>query len=446
MTHDEIVRATKATNFASWIAQQDWDPLSMTHGEGVYFWDGDGRRFLDWSSQLFNLNLGHANQAVVLAIQEQAGKLAYAYPAIANEPRARLGELLAELVPLERAKTFFCLGGADAVENAIKIARLYTGRQKLITRYRAYHGATFGALSAGGDPRRLPNEPGVPWIVRVHDPYSYRSPLYRQRSEEQGDQALVDQIADTVAMEGPDSIAAILLEGYSGTSGVIQGGLRFWQGIQQICRGHGILLVIDEVLSGFGRTGKWFGINHYPPVRPDLIAMAKGLTSGYLPLGAVSVSGEVAAHFDTQPLATGLTYGAHPMSCAAAIAAIGEYQARDLVGRAERMGRVLRRGLLDLAEQHPSVGEVRGAGLLQVLELVRNRESRAPLSEFNAPPSPAMKAVKASLREHGLSTIVRWNLVFSAPPLIVTEEQIGEGLAALDHALTVADTFTDKEG
>lgn len=443
MNHKQLAERNKATNLASWIAQADWDPLSMSRADGVYFWDADDRRYLDWSSQLFNVNIGHANPGVIQAIQEQVARLSYAYPGMATEPRARLAELLNELTPGRMAKTFFTLGGADAIENALKIARLFTGRQKIVSRYRAYHGATFGAMSASGDPRRLPNEPGVPWIVRVHDPYPYRSPLYKDRSPEQGDQALVDQISDTLTYEGPDSVAAILLEGYSGSSGVIQGGETFWRGIQQLCDLHGILLIVDEVLSGFGRTGQWFGIDHYPQVEPDLVVMAKGLTSGYAPLGAVGVSDRIAEHFETHTLVTGLTYSAHPVSCAAAIANIAVYRELGLIERSRQMGMELRRGLMDLAEGHPSVGEVRGTGLLQVLELVRNRETREPLSEFNAPPSEAMREVAASLRQQGLSTIVRWNLLFSTPPLIIDEHQINAGLEMLDQALSVADQYVD---
>ncbi len=442
MDHDELVRRTRATNLASWIAQQNWDPLSMSRAEGVYFWDADGRRYLDWSSQLFNVNIGHGNSRVIQAIQDQVAALSYAYPGIATEPRARLGELLNEITPGDMVKTFFTLGGADAIESALKIARQFSGRQKIISRYRAYHGATFGAMSAGGDPRRLPNEPGVPWIVRVHDPYAYRSPLYRDRTAAQGDQALIDQIADTILYEGPESIAAILLEGYSGSSGVIQGGEVFWSGIQQLCRRHDILLIVDEVLSGFGRTGKWFGVNHYPDVEPDLIVMAKGLTSGYVPLGAVSVSQQVAERFDAHPLTTGMTYSAHPVGCAAAIANIDVYREYGLVERAREMGLVLRRGLMDLAEEHPSVGEVRGTGLLQVVEMVRNRETREPMSGFNASLSEPMQKVAASLREQGMSTFVRWNLLFCTPPLIIEEQQIQEGLQILDQALSLADEYS----
>lgn len=441
LTHDEIVARNKAYTLANWTAQAAWQPISMVRGDGVYFWDGDGKRYLDWSSQLINVNIGHNDRYVIQAIQKQAERLCYAYPGIATEPRARLGEMLQEITPDGLGKSFFTLGGADAIENAMKIARLVTGRQKVMSRYRAFHGGTFGAMSAGGDPRRLANEPGLPWIVRLHDPYAYRSPLYRGRSQAEGDQALVDQIAETIEYEGPEHIAAILLEGYSGSSGIIQGGETFWRGIQALCEQHGILLIIDEVMSGFGRTGEWFGINHYPFVKPDLMVLAKGLTSGYLPLGAVVLRQNVAAYFDEHVFWGGLTYSAHTLGCATAVANIEVYRRENLIERARERGKLLRQGLLELAEKHPCIGDVRGTGLHFVVELVQNRETRAPMSFYNQPPTEPMRQVAASLRADGLSTFVRWNWVFSTPPLIISQAELEEGLAILDRALTKADAF-----
>lgn len=443
MSHTELVARNKAYTLASWTAQNDWNPISMVRAEGMYFWDADGKRYLDWSSQLVNVNVGHSHPHVIEAIQAQISRLSFAYPGIATEPRAVLGELLGEVMPHRLIKTFFTLGGADAIENAMKMARLYTGRQKIIARFRAFHGGGFGAMMAGGDPRRLPNEPGVPWVVHVHDPYAYRSPLYRDRSPEEGDAIVADLIEETIQLEGPQHVAAILLEGYSGTSGIIQGGPVFWQRIQELCDRYGILLIVDEVMSGFGRTGEWFGINHYPFVRPDLMTMAKGLTSGYVPLGAVGVSDEIAAFFDEHTLWAGLTYGAHPLACAAAVANIEVYRQAKLIQNACEMGKVLQAGLADLARRHPSIGDVRGIGLLHVVELVKDRASREPLSGFNQPLTEPMKAVAASLRHSGLSTFVRWNYVFSAPPLIVDEAGIQEGLDILDRALEEADRYVD---
>ena len=389
----ELAARNKQFTLASWKNQSSWRPISMSRADGVYFWDADGKRYIDWSSQLVNVNIGHNNQHVIKAIQEQAASLTYAMPSLATEPRARLGEMLAEVTPAGLSKSFFTLGGADSIENAMKMARLYTGKQKIMTRYRAYHGGTFGAMSAGGDPRRLANEPGVPWIVRMQDPYAYRSSLYRGRTRDEGDQALIDQIEDTILFEGPDNIAAMLLEGYNGTSGIIQGGPVYWQGIKHLCEKYGILLIVDEVMSGFGRTGKWFGIDNYPEVKPDLMVMAKGLTSGYVPMGAVTVSEEIAEYFEDNVLWAGLTYSAHALGCAAGIANIEVYREENLIERSAEMGKLLRAGLNDLAEKHPSVGDIRGQGLHQIIELVKDRDSREPMSGFNNPPTEVMQKV-----------------------------------------------------
>jgi len=435
LRHQEIVNRNKKYTLASWTSQQDWNPISMERAQGVYFWDFDGKRYIDWSSQLVNVNIGHGNAKVIKAIQEQAAKITYAYPSIATEPRARLAELLQEITPEHLTKTFFTLGGAEAIENAMKMARLFTGRQKILARYRAYHGASFGAMAAGGDPRRLANEPGVPWIVHIPDPYSYRSPLYRERTQAEGDQALIEMIEDIVLMEGPGNVAAILLEGYSGTSGIIQGGEVFWSGIQDICDKFKILLIVDEVMSGFGRTGEWFGFNHYPSVKPDLVAFAKGVTSGYLPLGGVIVSEEIADYFENHPLQCGLTYSAHALCCAAGIANMEVYKEENLIERSKQMGKVLRKELLDLSEKHACIGEIRGVGLHQVIELVKDRQTRHPLSDFNKPLSDPMKKISAKLIQEGMSTFTRWNMVFCTPPLIITEEQIKEGVGMIDRAL-----------
>ena len=439
--HAELQQRNKEFTLATWKAQNAWRPVSMARADGVYFWDADDKRYIDWSSQLVNVNIGHNNPKVIKAIQDQAAKLAYAMPSLATEPRAKLGEMLAEITPGNLTKTFFTLGGADGIENAMKIARLYTGKQKIMTRYRAYHGGTFGAMSAGGDPRRLANEPGVPWIVRMQDPYAYRSPLYRGRTQEEGDQALIDQIEDTILFEGPENIAAMLLEGYNGTSGIIQGGDVYWRGIQHLCDKYGILLIVDEVMSGFGRTGEMFGINNYPWVKPDIMVMAKGLTSGYMPMGAVTVSEPIGAHFDDNVLWAGLTYSAHAVSCAAGIANIEIYKEENLPARAKEMGKVLRAGLLNLAEKHPCVGDIRGTGLHQILELVKNRETKEPISGFNQPASEAMQKVAGSLVADGMSTFVKWDWIFCTPPLTITESQIQEGIDIIDKALTLADEY-----
>ncbi len=437
----ETIQKNKDFTITSWIAQGTWNPIPIERAEGIYIYDANGKRYMDWSSQLVNVNIGHSHPHVVKAIQEQAAKLCYVDPSFATEPRGRLGELLAEVTPGGLSKAFFTNGGTDAVENAMKMARLYTGRQKILTRYKSYHGATFASMSAGGDPRRLANEPGVPWIVRLPDPYAYRNPVYRGRTPEEGDQVLAEMIEDIVLMEGPENCAAILLEGYSGSSGIMQPTEVFYTRAREICDKYGMLLIVDEVMSGFGRTGKWFGIDHYPDVKVDMMALAKGITSGYVPLGAVVVSDEVASFFDSHVLHGGLTYSSHALACAAGVATIEVYQNENLVERSRDLGKVLRRGLMDLAEKHPVIGDVRGVGLHHVVELVKNRETREPMSPFNKPFTDPMKQTAKALKDNGLSTMVRWNMVFSTPPLIITEQQLNEGLQILDHVLTDLDQY-----
>ncbi|KXK20049.1 MAG: aminotransferase class-III [Chloroflexi bacterium OLB15] len=440
----EITKTNKEYTLASWVAQGAWNPIPIERGEGVYIYDANGKRYLDWSSQLVNMNIGHCHPHVVKAIQEQAAKLCYVDPSFATEPRGRLGELIEEVTPEGLTKAFFTNGGTDGVENAMKIARMYTGRQKILTRYKSYHGATFGSMTAGGDPRRLANEPGVPWIVRLPDPYAYRNPVYKGRTQEEGDLILIEMIDDIVQAEGPENCAALMIEGYSGSSGIMQPSAVFYTQLRKLCDKYGMLLIVDEVMSGFGRTGEWFGIDHYPDAKPDIMVLAKGITSGYVPLGATVVSSAIAAYFEEHVLHTGLTYSAHALACAAGVATIEVYQQEGLVERSRELGKVLRRGLTDLAEKHPVIGDIRGAGLHQVIELVKNRETREPLSPFNKPFSDAMKTVPKALKDRGLSTMVRWNYIFSCPPLIVTEEQLQAGLAILDEVLTTIDGFYEE--
>lgn len=441
VTTADIIKTNKEFTLASWTAQNAWNPITMDRGEGIYFWDTDGKRYIDWSSQLVNVNVGHSHPKVVKAIQDHVARISYAYPSIATEARGRLGELLAEVTPGKLSKAFFTNGGTDAIENAIKMARLYTGRQKVLTRYRSYHGATFGAATAGGDPRRHGHGPGIPDIVRLPDPYAYRSPVYQGRTQEEGDAIMADMVEEIVQMEGPQFCAAILIEGYSGTSGIIQPSAVYWNRIQEICDKYGMLLIVDEVMSGFGRTGEWFGVDHYPNVQPDIIAVAKGITSGYVPLGATIVSDEIAHYFDDHVLSTGLTYSAHPLAMAAGVANIEVYREENLIDNSREMGKVLRRGLMDLAEKHPIIGDIRGAGLHQVIELVKNRDTREPLTPFLGATTEPMQIVAKTLREEGISGFVRWSMVFNCPPLTITEAQLQEALQIVDHALSKIDGY-----
>jgi taurine---2-oxoglutarate transaminase len=440
-TNADIIQSNRAHTLTSWTAQNAWsNPITMDRAEGIYFWDMEGKRYIDWSSQLVNVNIGHGHPHVVKAIQEQIGKISFAYPGIATEARGRLGELVAEVMPGDLNKAFFTNGGTDAIESGIKIARLFTGKQKILTRYRSYHGATFGAATAGGDPRRH-GHGTIADIVRLPDPYAYRSPVYKNRTQEEGDAIMADMVEEIIEMEDPKTVAAILLEGYSGTSGVIQPSAVYWNRIGELCQKYNILLMTDEVMSGWGRTGEWFGVDHYPAVKPDILATAKGITSGYVPLGAVVVTDRIAEFFGDRQLSIGLTYSSHPLAMAAGVATIEVYRSENLVERSRDMGKVLRRGLMDLAEKHPIIGDIRGTGLHQVLELVKNRDTREPLSPWQGAFSEPMVLISKTLREEGISTFVRWNMIFNCPPLTISEAQIHEALAIVDHALTKADGY-----
>jgi len=436
---NEILNQHRNHVFFSWSAQEKINnPIVVDRAQGIYFWDVDGKRYIDFSSQLMNMNIGHGHPRVIAAITEQAEKLAFAYPGTAHEAKGQCAEKLAEVTPGDLNKVLFTLGGSEAIENAIKIARQYTGRHKIVTRYRSYHGATYGAATAGGDPRRLPNEPGISGIVRVHDPYAYRCPF--GYAPEGNLQAYVDHVIQTIEFEGPQNVAAILMESVTGSSGLIIPPDGYWQALREYADKHGILLIADEVMSGFGRTGKMFAIEHYNVV-PDIMTMAKGLTCGYIPLGAVIVRQHIADHFDKNPLVCGLTYSGHPVGCATALATMKAYEEDNLVENSRIMGEVLGSRLQDLKERHHSVGDVRNIGLFGVIECVKNRSTREPLAPWNAKPSEmgAMAKVAGRLRELGMQTFVRWNWVFTVPPLCIDEAGIDEGIEMIDEALKLAD-------
>jgi taurine--2-oxoglutarate transaminase len=410
----------------------------MVKGKGVYFWDAEGKRYLDLNSQLMCVNIGHGDQRVIDAIKAQAEELVYAGPGMATRVRAEIGPLLASLTPGDLDKFFFTLGGAEANENAIKLARGYTGRQKIITRYRSYHGATAGAMSLTGDPRRWANEPGIPGVVRVFDPYQYRSPLYRDGdSEATFARKCLDQIEEVIQYEGAHSIAAIFIETVTGTNGLIIPPDGYLQGLRAICDRHGILLICDEVMCGLGRTGAWFAVDHWKVV-PDLITMAKGLTSAYMPLGAVAMSGKIAEFYEDKFFAGGLTYNAHPMSLAAAVANLRVLQNDDLVGNSQRMGKVMAGLLDDLKAEHPSVGDVRSIGLFGMVELVKDRRTKEPMAPFNGT-SPEMTRLADFFRQHGLYVYSHWHNFFTNPPLCITEAELREAFEVLNQALEITD-------
>lgn len=438
MTGQEIINLNREYVFFPWAVQSQVDPIPAVRSEGVYFWDADGKRYLDFSSQLMNVNTGHGNQKIIKAIQGQVARMAYVYPGIANEPKGCLGQLLAEITPGDLSKTLFTLSGAEANENAIKFARLYTGRHKIISRYRSYHGATAGAMALSGDPRRLPVEPLIPGVVHVMDPYCYRCPF--GWTPETCHRECITHVEQVIKFEGPENVAAIILEGVTGTSGLIIPPDDYWPRMREMCNKYDILLVDDEVMSGFGRTGEWFAVNHWDVV-PDLMTMAKGITAGYVPLGALTVSKAIADHFESRPFPMGLTYSGHPVSTAAAVATIAVYKEEKLVENAKAMGVMLKGGLEELKARHLSVGDVRSIGLFAVIELVKDRETKEPLAPWNAKPREmgVMAQVPGALRERGMYTFVKWNWIFAVPPLSINETELHRGLRILDEVLDITD-------
>jgi taurine--2-oxoglutarate transaminase len=432
MSAREIVERSTRYTLYDWQAQGKLAPIPVDRAEGVYFWDVDGNRYLDFNSQLMGVNIGHGDKRVADAIARQAEKLPYISPFMAYETRARLGEKLATLWPGDLEKTFFTLGGAEANENAIRIAKAFTGRQKVLARYRSYHGATYATVNLTGDPRRWANEnPPMPGIVHVLDPWHGT-----ERGMEDVASALAN-LEETIELEGPGTIAAFILEPVTGTNGVLIPPDGYLEGVRELCTRHGIVMIADEVMCGFGRTGEWFAVDHWGVV-PDLMTAAKGLTSSYLPLGAVAISPEIASHFEANVFSGGLTYNSHPLSCAAAIAAIQVLEEDDLVGNAKRLEPAMRRHHEELLAKHPSVGRVRNIGLFGIVELVESRETMRPLSPYNVV-NETMQAVNRALLERGLFTMIRFNGIMTNPPLCITEEQLEEGFAILDDALAVAD-------
>ncbi len=430
MTGEEIVRLAKRHTIFEWSAQNAIDPLPVARAKGVYFWTADGKRYLDFNSQLMCVNIGHGDPRVVKAIQDQAAQLPYANPFTATEVRARLGAKLAEICPGDIDAFFFTNGGAESNENAIKIARWITGRQKILAFYRSYHGGTAGAISATGDPRRW-SEPAIPGIIHVLNPYHGL-----ERGWVSADQAL-DYLDEVIQLEGPATIAGFIMEPVVGTNGVLVPPDGFLAGVRALCDKYGILMIADEVMSGFGRTGQWFAVNHWNVV-PDLMTMAKGLTSAYVPLGAVGMRRVWADAFKDRVFASGLTYNSHPIGCAAALATIAVYEEDRLIENARTMGEVMSRMLADLATRHPSVGAVRSIGLFGIVELTRNRATREPLAPFGSS-SPEMAALSKAFREDGLFTFFRWHNFFTNPPLCITEAQLREGFDIINRGLDATD-------
>jgi taurine---2-oxoglutarate transaminase len=436
----QVVADAKQYVLHSWSVQDAVDPIPVAGGEGRYFWDYDGKRYLDFASQLVNVSIGHQHPKIVAAIKEQADKLCTIGPPMATEARSTLARLLAEVTPGDLQMSFFTNGGAEANENAVKLARWYTGRHKIVARYRSYHGATAGAITLTGDPRRWPAEPGIPGVVRMLDPYTYRCPAGHP------DPCPVctgaPHLEEILQYEGAHTVAAVILETIVGTNGIIVPPDGYLQAIREVCDRHGILLIADEVMAGFGRTGKWFGVDNWNVV-PDILTVAKGINSGYVPIGAMIVRKPIAEWLRDKYFAGGLTYSGHPLACASAVASIEAFKEEGIVENSAEMGGAFAEKLRELQDRHPSIGDVRGLGCFWGIELVKNRETREPLVPFNATGeafAPVARVAKAAL-ERGLYLMTHWNVIIVAPPLTITRDEIDEGIGILDEALSIADEY-----
>lgn len=432
----EVVDLDRAHIFHSWSAQGSLNPLPIAGAEGSYFWDYDGNRYLDFSSQLVNTNIGHQHPKVVAAIQEQAGKLATVAPQHASDVRNEAARLISELAPPNHRKVFFTNGGADAIENAVRMARLHTGRHKVLSAYRSYHGNTSTAVTLTGDPRRWPNETGIAGIVHFFGPYPYRSPFWSDSEEQEAERAL-EHLEQVIQFEGPQTIAAIVLETVIGTAGVLIPPAGYLAGLRELASKYGILYIADEVMAGFGRTGEWFAYEHFG-VEPDLVCFAKGVNSGYVPVGGVIISDEIAATFDDRVFPGGLTYSGHPLAAASIVATINTMRDEGVVENAKQVGaQVLGPGLRELAERHPVIGEVRGFGVFWALDLVRDRATREMLVPYNAAgaANAPMNELVGACKQRGLMPFVNYNRLHVVPPCTVSETEAKEGLGILDEAL-----------
>jgi len=440
--NNQIIKNNLDYTLFSWAKQGGLNPINASHAKGCYIYDREGKKYLDFSSQLMNVNIGHGDQRITDAVTKQMEEVSYVFPGMATDVRGKLGKKIAEITPGNLTKTFFTLGGAEAIENAIKLARIYTGRHKIITHYRSYHGATYGAISAGGDPRKFPvDDQAMPNVIHVENPYAYRCPWNSTTVEQCGELALA-HLERVIKFENPQSIAAILFEGESGSSGCIKYPPMYLKHVREICDKYGILLIDDEVMSGFGRTGKMFGIDHHG-VTPDIMCLAKGLTSGYLPLGATVVTDKIANYFNDIPMTIGLTYSAHPVLCAAALENLRIIEDENLVEQASETGKYLEAEVEKLKSKHPSIGDFRNTGLLGCIELVKNRDTKEPITPWNAGANEmeVTNKMAAKIRELGMFTFVRWNWIFIAPPLNVSKEEIDEGLEIISQAIAIADEY-----
>lgn len=437
MTGEEIKSTLTSYNLQSWSKQRGLNPIPVVKGEGIYFWDDQGNRYTDMSSQLVNMNLGFGNKAIGDAIKEQVDQYCFISPSYGAESRAKLAKKIVELMPDNMGKVFFTNAGADANENAVKMARMFTGKNKIFSRYRSYHGSSFGAGNLTGEPRRYPLEPGIPGFVKFFDPYLYREAI-RFESEEAATAYYIRKLEEQIQYEGPDRIAAIVMETVTGSNGVIIPPKGYMPGVRALCNQYGILMICDEVMTGWGRTGKLFGFENFD-VKPDIVTFAKGVTCGYIPLGGCVVSKEIAAYFDDHLLSCGLTYSGHPLACAAGIACVEYYEEAHILDNVVAVGKVLGEKLEEMKAAHPSVGDVRYIGLFSAVELVKDKVTKEPLVPYGRDPEGVMGKIIGMLKEKGFMTYSHENMILIAPPLIITKEQLIEELAKLDEVLDNVD-------
>lgn len=437
MTGKEVIEKQKKYVLQSWSKQGNLNPIAVEKAEGIYFYDYDGKRYTDMSSQLVNLNVGFGNKDIAEAIKAQVDKYCFVGPSYAAEPRSELAEMIVNLLPDTFGKVFFTNAGADANENAIKIARMYTGRKKIFSRYRSYHGSSFGAGNLTGEPRRYPLEPGIPGFVKFFDPYIYREPI-EFKSEEEATKYYLTKLREQIIYEGPDTVAAIVLETITGSNGIIIPPKGYLPGVRKICDEFGIVMICDEVMAGWGRTGKMFAFENFDVV-PDLVSFAKGVTCGYVQLGGVAVSSKIASYFDDHLLSCGLTYSGHPLACAAGVACVNYYSKANILENVNEVGKVLGEKLENLKAAHPCVGDVRYIGLFSCVELVKDKATKEPLVSYGKDPDGTMGKIVGMLKARGFMTYSHENMIFVCPPLIITKEQLSEELIKLDEVLDIVD-------
>lgn len=440
----KAIEMGKKYNLYSWAAQNKINPINIVKAEGIYFWDEDGNKYYDMSSQLVNVNLGHGNQKIIQAIKDQAERLAFLSPSYTCDVRSEAAKKVIEVSGLEGAKVFFTNAGADANENAIKMAKAYTGKWKIFSMYRSYHGSSYGAANLTGETRRFINEPGIPGFIKYDGPYDYRAPKACHFEKEEDITAYyLELLENQILYEGPQNIAAIFLETVVGSNGVLIPPKGYLQGVRDLCNKYEICMVCDEVMAGFGRTGKWFAFQNWD-IKPDLVTFAKGITCGYVPLGGVIASKKIADYFNENKMYCGLTYSAHPIGCAAAIATIDAYIEDRVFENVEKVGKVLGEELEDLKSKHACVGDVRYIGLFSIVELVKDKATREPLVPFGNDPDGVMSKIVGMLKAEGFSTYSHENMLHVSPPLIITEKELKEALSILDKILDSVDKMIQQ--